>query len=282
MARRSFILLVLLACAFAALGQQTADDIRRKFLQVPPGTVLVAAHRAAHKQHPENSLQAITEAIRLGVDIIEIDVKVSKDGVPFLMHDRTMDRTTNGKGDPEALTWAELQQYRIVDKGKQTSLRIPSLEDALKLAEGKIMVDLDLKTDRVDAVIDVVRRTGTEDIVVFFDSDFKMLSRIRATGKDLMLMPRAHSYAQADSALVLFDASVIHIDFSFYTPECTQLIHNNDARVWINALGDIDADIARGREKRALKKLLKNGADIVQTDEPELLLKILAENGYRP
>lgn len=282
MAKRSFTLLLLLACAFTALGQQTADDIRRKFLQVPPNTVLVAAHRAAHKKYPENSLKAINEAIRLGVDIIEIDVKVSKDGVPFLMHDRTMDRTTNGKGDPEELTWAQLQQYFIVDKGKQTSLRIPSLEDALKLAEGKIMVDLDLKTDRVDDVIRVVKKTGTDNIVVFFDSDFQVLSRIRAAGKDFMIMPRAHSYTQADSALLLFDASVVHIDFSFYTRECTQMIHNNDARVWINALGGIDADLIEGREKRALKKLLKDGADIVQTDEPELLLKVLSKNGYRP
>jgi glycerophosphoryl diester phosphodiesterase len=281
MTRGSFISLVLLAGALAGFAQRNVDDIRRKFLEVPSGTVLVAAHRAAHKQYPENSLKAITEAIRLGVDIIEIDVKVSKDGVPFLMHDRTMDRTTTGTGDPEELTWAALQQYFIVDKGKRTSLKIPSLEDALKLAEGRIMVDLDLKTDRIGPVINVVKKTATENIVVFFDSDFAMLSRIREAGRDFMIMPRAHSYTQADSALLLFDASVVHIDFSFYTPECTQLIHNNDARVWINALGDVDEDIARGREKRALKKLLQHGADIIQTDEPELMLKILSENGYR-
>ena len=60
-------------------------------------------------------------SIKLGVDIIEIDVKVSKDGVPFLMHDHTMDRTTTGKGDPEEFTWEELQQFFIVDKGKKTT-----------------------------------------------------------------------------------------------------------------------------------------------------------------
>ena len=281
MIRHLLYLHFLLFCGFVAVGQRTADTIRRTFLDASSATVLVASHRATHNIYPENSLMAIQKSIDIGVDIIEIDVKVSKDGVPFLMHDRTLDRTTTGKGDPEEFTWEELQAFFIVDKGKRTSFKIPSLREALNLAHGKILVDLDLKTDRIEKVVEVVNRTDTKEIVFFFDSDYSVLSRVRAADKDFMIMPRAHSVAQVDSAIALFDPPVVHIDFSFYTPECVQLIQSSYARVWINALGECDADIRAGKAKGALKKLLSHGATIIQTDEPELLLKALERQGYR-
>jgi glycerophosphoryl diester phosphodiesterase len=280
--KRFFYFQFFLLCSAVAFGQQSADAIRRTFLDANTETVLVASHRATHNVYPENSLKAIQESIRIGVDIIEIDVKVSKDGVPFLMHDRTLDRTTTGKGDPEEFTWQELQQLFIVDKGKRTSLKIPSLKDALELAYGKILVDLDLKTDKVEEVIEVVNKTDTKDIVFFFDSDYNVLSRIHAADKDFMIMPRAHSIEQADSAISLFDPPVVHIDFSFYNPECVQSIQSSYARIWINALGDFDKDIKSGKEKRALKKLLQHGANVIQTDEPQLLLQALRERGLHP
>jgi len=276
--RYTFFLLVVCSLAW---GQQRADAIRRTFLDASSHEVLVASHRATHNVYPENSLKAIQESIRLGVDIIEIDVKVSSDGIPFLMHDRTMDRTTTGKGDPEELTWEELQKLSIVDKGKKTSYRIPSLEAALELADGKILVDLDLKTDRLDRIIEVVKRLDMKESVFFFEDDYTALSHIQSADKDFMIMPRAQSVGQADTAITMFDPPVVHIDFSFYTTECVQLIKNSNARIWINALGDCDKDLLAGKTKQVLKKLLGNGATIIQTDEPKLLLMALEKYGYR-
>ena len=264
-----------------ASAQQRANVILRTFLDASSHEVLVAAHRATHHIYPENSLKAIQASIDLGVDIIEIDVKVSKDGIPFLMHDRTMDRTTDGKGDPEELTWDELQQLSIVDKGKKTSYKIPSLEAALELSDGKILVDLDLKTDRVDKIMAVVKRLDMTESVFFFDSDYEVLSRIKEKDNDFMIMPRAYSIAQVDSAIMMFDPPVVHIDFSFYNTECVQLIRKSYARTWINALGDYDKELRAGRSRQVLKKLLEHGASIIQTDEPELLLRALEKYGYR-
>lgn len=278
--KRILILQLLLCWQFIAQCQHTADDIRRNLLN-PSGMVMVASHRGAHDKHPENSLGAIKEAIRLGVDIVEIDVKVSKDGVPFLMHDRTMDRTTNGKGDPEEFTWEELQRFNIVDRGKLTSLKIPSLEDALNVAKEKILVDLDLKTDKISDVIRIVEKTNTNDIVIFFDSDYRVLMEVQKINRDFMIMPRAHSIKEADSAVTIFDPPIVHIDFSFYSSECTSLIKGSFARTWINALGEPDEALRNGREKRVLKKLLAEGANVIQTDEPSILLKALEKNGYR-
>jgi len=243
---------------------------------------MVAAHRGVHDKFPENSLAAIEEAIRLHVDIVEIDVKVSNDGVPFLMHDRTMDRTTNGKGDPENYSWEELQRLNIVDKGKITPLKIPSLEEALIVARGKILVDLDLKTDRIKDVISVVEKTNTQEEVIFFESDFNILLSVKKSNSKYFIMPRIHSIQEADSAISLFDPPVIHLDFGCYTDESVSLIKGSFARIWINSLGEPDQDIRNGEAKRSLKKLLSKGANIIQTDEPALLLETLEKNGYRP
>jgi glycerophosphoryl diester phosphodiesterase len=280
MQRYIYTFFLLVVCSIA-WGQQRADAIRRTFLDASSREILVASHRATHNVYPENSLKAIQESIRLGVDIIEIDVKVSSDGIPFLMHDRTMDRTTTGKGNPEELTWEELQKLSIVNKGKKTSYKIPSLEEALELADGKIIVDLDLKTDRLDRIMDVVKRLDMKESVFFFDSDYDALSRIQSANKDFMIMPRAYSVGQADTAILMFDPPVVHIDFSFYNTECAQLIRNSNARIWINSLGDCDRELRAGKTRRVLKKLLGNGATIIQTDEPELLLKALEKYGYR-
>ncbi len=281
MIKRLFYLIIFILCSSVSQGQQNVHAIRRSFLDPNSSVVLVAAHRASHQQYPENSLDAISDAIRIGVDIIEIDVKVSKDGIPFLMHDHTLDRTTTGKGEAEAFTWEELQRLFIKDKGKQTTYKIPSLEEALALADSKIMVDLDLKTDRVEEVIKIVKKTDTQEFVFFFDSNYELLSRIITNDKSLMIMPRAYSLTQVDSIFTRFDPPVVHIDFSFYTTACEKRIQQHGARVWINALGECDDGFRKGHTKRSLKKLLMNGANIIQTDEPELLLRALEKSGYR-
>jgi glycerophosphoryl diester phosphodiesterase len=269
----------LVMLAHFAFGQGKVAAIRKAFLDPDSKTVLVASHRAVHHVYPENSIAAIKEAVRLGVDIVEIDVKVSKDGIPMLMHDGKINRTTNGTGDLEEQSFQALRKLRLVVDGKPTLEKIPTLEEALRVAKGNILVDLDLKTSHIDKIIEVVKKTGTSDIVFFFDSDYEMLSKVDAASEAYMIMPRAYSYAMADSALNLFKPEVIHIDSKFYTPEVTRLIKTKQARIWINALGEPDQEIRNGNAKRALTDLTKYGANIIQTDEPEKIIRTLREMG---
>lgn len=273
-------LLALIAIGFSVgnvWGQRDVKEIKKDLLNSASNTVLVALHRATHNNFPENSIPAIKESIRLGVDILEIDVKVTTDGIPVLMHDGTINRTTTGKGKLEEMSFEQLNQFFLVDKGVVTKYKIPTLEETLLLAKGHILVDLDLKTDKLGPILEVIKKTKTEDIVLFFDDDYNSLSFFDKKNKDFMMMPRAHSLAEADSAIALFQPEVVHIDFSFYTPEVVSTIKKHKARVWINALGPADVAIRSGKEEEALSQLLKNGANIIQTDEPERLLKLLKE-----
>lgn len=267
----------LLISVYASLvfGQKGVDQIRAELLDSESNIVLVAAHRAAHLNHPENSIPAIKAAIEMGVDILELDVKVTKDGIPILMHDRTIDRTTTGAGEPSEFTYKELMKLRLVHNGDTTKEKIPTFKQALKLAKGKALIDIDIKTDKLDPIIAEIKRQKLEDHVFWFDNDYEALDYVESIDKDFMLMPRAYSYEMADSAITRFQPELIHIDFSFYDKEVVELIKTNRSRVWINALGEPDKLLAEGKEDEALEGLLKHGANVIQTDQPAILIKAL-------
>jgi len=135
------------------------------------------------------------------------------------------------------------------------------------------VADMDFKTP--DFIVDAIKKTGTANQVFFFDNDYDALKEVLTMLPEALLMPRAYDYNMADSALNIFKPEVIHIDESFYTPELTSLIRSKNARIWINALGEPDDQIRKGQSDMALQNLLKYGANIIQTDEPELLIPLL-------
>lgn len=273
------LLIILLVSCSRPESTDKVDEILEKFHDANSEYVMVAAHRAAHNGFPENSLPAIKKAIDLGVDIVELDVKTSKDGIPVLMHDGTIDRTTNGSGKLEEFTLLELKSFRLKKRdGTLTEEKIPTFEEALNLIYGDIMVDVDLKTGLVTPIVDVVKKTNTQKQVFYFDSDYNVLNEIRELDESSLIMPRSYSYEMADSALRVFNPEVVHIDPSFYTPEVTQLIRNQNARIWINALGESDEMIRSGNIEEAMNNILLYRANIIQTDEPELILKYLRTN----
>ena len=107
----------------------------------------VCAHRGASDTHPENTLAAFRQAIRLGAQMIEFDVALSKDGQLVLMHDATVDRTTNGKGPVSQLTLAELKKLDAGSwKGDQfKNERTPTLDEALAIMPKNIWLNVHLK-----------------------------------------------------------------------------------------------------------------------------------------
>jgi glycerophosphoryl diester phosphodiesterase len=105
------------------------------------------AHRGASTRAPENTLAAFEEAIRLGVDAIELDVHLSADGVPVVIHDETVDRTTDGRGAVASLPLAALKR---LDAGAWFSPqfrgeRIPTLEEAFDRARGRCGLNIEIK-----------------------------------------------------------------------------------------------------------------------------------------
>ncbi len=106
--------------------------------------VWVAAHRADYVYAPENSIPALKNAIYFGADLIETDVRLTKDGHVVMMHDYTVDRMTNGTGRVSDLTLAEIKNlYLKTNWGGSTQFRVPTLEEFIQVAKGKAYLYLD-------------------------------------------------------------------------------------------------------------------------------------------
>ena len=170
--RKSFILFFACICALLAScssqpTQTRADRIRTQLLTCDESSVIVVAHRADWRNFPENSLEAIQSSIDMGVDMLEIDVQRTKDGVLMLMHDHNLDRMTNGSGNIAETTWEEISKLNLKDhQGNLTEYKVPTLEQALLLCKDRIMINLD-KADRYfDEVFALLEKTGTTNLIV--------------------------------------------------------------------------------------------------------------------
>ncbi|MDX1283763.1 MAG: hypothetical protein R3182_02060, partial [Draconibacterium sp.] len=130
-------------------------------------------------------------------------------------------------------------------------------------------------------IVEVIKKTNMVSQVFFFDNDYYALKEVLMYEPEMMLMPRAYSYQMVDSAINIFHPKVIHIDPSFYSEEVSSLIRSNNSRIWINALGEPDNLIRNGNAEEAMEKLLQFKANIIQTDEPELLIEYLDSKGLR-
>lgn len=134
---------------------------------------LVIAHRGCRRGAPENSLASINACIRKGIDVAELDIRQTRDGALVLMHDETMERTTNLAGPLLRLSLAELQTARLrATAGDQalplTKEGVPTLAQALRAAKGRLILLLDIKcSDCEQAVIEQVEAEKAQDWVLF-------------------------------------------------------------------------------------------------------------------
>jgi len=233
----------------------------------PDAGLMIAAHRGAHSRAPENSLAAIEDAIAAGVEIVEIDVAVTKDGTPVLMHDRKVDRTTTGEGVVEDKTASEVAALRLKQRdGRAADAAPPTLAQALAVACGRILVDLDLKSDRLRPIVETVNASGMRATSLYFDSDPAILASVRALDPAARLMVRfTTDLPLADLLRITGPAQVVHADPESLTPEARDAIARLGPRVWLNSLGDADQHLVLGDDV-GVRALLSMGANILQTD----------------
>src|SRR3977135_4331183 len=148
--------------------------------------MLLGGHRGNADEFPENTMASFRSAIELGVDLIECDVHRSEDGGLPVIHDHLLDRTTDGSGLVRDHSMAELKSF---DAGRWKGPtfrgeRIPSLDEVLALAKGKVGVAIEIKNLPLpypgieDAVVKTVRESGMVQDVVVISFDHRSIKRI--------------------------------------------------------------------------------------------------------
>jgi len=233
--------------------------------------LLITGHRGATVFAPENTIPSFEAAMTLGAYAVEIDVRHTSDGHYVLMHDDTVDRTTNGSGPVEEMTLAEIKQLLVKDwmyGGVHGELRVPTLIEALEAIDalgGE--VDLDMKTDQVEGAIQEVVDNGFADICFVYSGDWSKLERVRTVTNQVRIQPASSSVEDTQAILGLFDPAPEHIeiDDEGFTDENVEMIHDAGSIVFMDALGFRDAFALLGL-KNAWRSMMEGGVDIIQTD----------------
>lgn len=160
------------------------------------------AHRGYSAKHPENTVPSFQAAINLGFSHMELDVHLTKDEIPVVMHDRKIDRMTNGSGEIRHFTLNELRSFTI--KGKES---IPTLEEVLRLAKGQIIVSIELKNPNLynnveKNVLHIIEKTDMMDQVYVISFDHKSLFKVRKLSNKIQVGPLVNKLKRSHFRLV--------------------------------------------------------------------------------
>lgn len=256
--------------------------------------VVVVSHRGDWRNYPENSIPAIESVIRMGVDVMELDLMKTKDGVLVLSHDKTLDRCTNGKGPVSDYTLAEIKKFRLKRAhGVATdSLRMPTLEEALAVCKDRIVVNVDKGFEYYDDVLAITEKLGVTDQILIKGKrpvDF-VAEKFAPYPRNMMYMPIIDIQSAAGKQLFnqyLSTGTVplaYEVCWSKYGPEvkdCFDKIISQGSKLWVNTIwgslcGYLDDDKARAEGvDKIYDQVLSYGTTMIQTDRPEQLIRYL-------
>lgn len=283
-------LLCMLAIASYA---QHLNEILSELSAPAKQSVLVVSHRGDWRNAPENSLQAFQNCIDMGVDMVELDLKKTKDGELILMHDNTLNRTTNGTGKPEDFTLAELKELRLKNgAGCLTRHKIPTLRETMLLCKGKILVNVDKGYEYFEDVQKILEETGTANQCVvkekipyqtIKEQHGDILDKVIFMPKSDLCKPEAESII--DSYLQNEKPLAFEVRFSQVNDKVFELIkklNDNGIKVFVNALWpaqnaehDDDRAVELKQPDESWGWLIQQGFKLIQTDRPALLLDYL-------
>jgi glycerophosphoryl diester phosphodiesterase len=224
--------------------------------------LLIVGHRGTVKFAPENTLAAFESAIELGADVIELDVRNTADGYLVVIHDNTVDRTTDGHGRVDEKTLAEIEALSIRSNYPWVPpQKVPTFTEALAFLKGRIPVNVDVKTDLLETVAAEVEELDMLDQAYMLTKSLDSGYRFRTVSPQLKLQARAHSPEEVYQYLEELHPMAVQVDLSFMTPEIVAAANAASSRVYLDASGSLDA---WGRLSYAV--LDRRGVDVIETD----------------
>jgi glycerophosphoryl diester phosphodiesterase len=224
----------------------------------------IMGHRGAPADEPENTLRSFSRALAVGVAAVELDVQLTKDGRLAVIHDETLDRTTNGRGPVRDFTLAELKK---LDAGQGEP--VPSLEEVFDLVQGKAHLVVELKQpEAAGALLDFFQKRRAFEfatIISFWHPAVKALKQTEPrlnTGVLLVGCP-VDPVGLARAA----DADALILQYAYVTPELVTAAHNHGLLVYVWNIDDT----------KTLKPYLTMNLDGIGSNRPGVLIEYLQE-----
>lgn len=222
-------------------------------------------HRGSSGTDPENTLRSFRQAIAAGADGVELDVHVTADGIPVVIHDFDVARTTNGIGAIAAMTLAEL---RLLDAGQGEV--VPTLDEVLELLAGKLTIDLEIKQPGVEsATLDVLsRHPGATWFISSFD--WGCLLEMRRLSPNAEIWPLSREV----------NDELFHMAARLSSPGVALLYHAYDAGSAVRfRQSGLNVGVWTVNDPADARRMRDLGATIVMTDFPERIRAELSSDG---
>ena len=263
--------------------------------------IVVASHRGDWRNYPENSIPAIESVIRMGVDIMELDVKMTKDSVLILMHDKTIDRMTNGKGRVCDITYDSLMTFnmRRAHNIVTDTLKVPTLREALLCCKDRILVNVDHAYPYYEQIVKLTEELGIAGQVLMKSKSSidKVNEDTQKYGSRMLYMPVVDVNKPKGKKLFTeyLEKGVVPMAFELCwqypgeeIDECVKQVHQMGSKIWVNTIwaslcgglgNDDDAALAAKNPADVYGQYIDMGVSMIQTDRPEMLLNYLRSIG---
>jgi glycerophosphoryl diester phosphodiesterase len=257
------------------LNFKTPGDLHSFFRHKVRNAPIISGHRGSHiAGYPENAIETFEYVLKHTPAFFEIDPRLTKDSVIVLLHDVTLDRTTNGTGKLADYTWEEVKKLKLKDKdGNITPYRIPTLQEAIDWARGKTILNLDKKDVPLAMTADIIRRNKAGSFVMvtvhnhreakyYYDDDpQRMMSAFVKTEKALK---------EYEAAGVPWNNMIAYIG-SENKPDNKKmydLLHARGVKCMISAAPVYDKLPTIQERAEAYRAIFASGADILESDYP--------------
>ena len=231
----------------------------------------VVVHRGANALAPENTWASADSALRYGATWVEVDVRKSKDGVLFNLHDETLDRTTNGKGK---LLEMLSEDVRKLDAGSWfgeqfAGLHVPTIAEMLDSLQGKAKVFFDVKRGTpIPTLVNLVREKGFADKSFFWFGDEAMLREFIALAPEMKIKVNAGDIERLKYWQTVCTPSYVEIAPEKITEEFRTYCHEHGIKVMAACQED---------DTSQFQLVIDKQADMVNLDRPEVFLPLLSK-----
>ena len=250
----------------------------------PP--IAAAMRRAARRTR----LRPWPRCLKQAPALMEIDVVTSADGVLYLMHDDTLERTTNGAGEVDALSWAEISRLKLEGPdGERSDFSPPQFADVLRWAAGRTVLQVDIKrSTRYEDLIREIKDQDAEDRVILIAYSVGAAKKLHRLAPKAMISLNLESQSEINRAVaegLPADRLLGFTGIETPRPRLFSTLASSDIEVIFGTLGgrnSIDAQIARTGDEDIYAELSADGVDIIATGRPAEAHKALAAAGRAP
>lgn len=236
----------------------------------------ISAHRGGmnYEGYPENAIETFEYVLTRVEAMIEFDVSMTKDSVLVLMHDKTIDRTTTGKGNIKELTWQEIYRLHLIDNfGNTSNYHIPTFDEAIKWAkENDVVLSIDVKRGvPFDKVLDIVSKYKMEGNSIIITYSFDDAQLVQALSPITRISVSIRSEAELKQFQKYdFDYNNIVAFLGLTTPSMRVVnwLTGRNIPCVMGTLGELDKVAAHNQDDKIYLDFIKSGVRIIATDRP--------------